>query len=914
MPPLISAEDISHYYGSILALDHINLTLEAGKSVAFIGPDGVGKSTLLGLIAGAKKMQEGNLTIFDGNVRLQPVLRILQQRVAYMPQGLGRNLYPELSIRENLEFFARLYGHDKQERERRIAQLLAATGLSPFIDRPAGKLSGGMKQKLSLCCALIHDPELLILDEPTTGVDPLSRRQFWTLIDEIKKQRENLTVLVATSYMEEADQFDEVVMMDDGKIIAHGSPADLKKQCNVHELEAAFIAFLPEEKQKNHVRIDLPARDLSSKTIAIEAQNLTRRFGDFTAVDHVNFKIPTGEIFGFLGSNGCGKSTTMKMMTGLLPVSEGESFLFGKKLVPGDMKNRLRIGYMSQAFSLYGELTVEQNLNLHAKLYGLGEEKSRERLQWLYETFDLNDYKTANSGKLPLGVRQRLSLAVAVIHEPEILILDEPTSGVDPVARDNFWALLIDLAYNHNVTIFITTHFMNEASRCDRISLMHAGKVIAVGSPDELRQKQNANNLEDAFVQYLVEAAGKDQKKKPEQPAPEIPAVSQNFTDSPEEIKQEAKVDQRRFAFIRVYAYLLRELLEMRRDPIRLSIASLGTSLLMLVFGFGITMDVENVKFSYLDWGHSPESRNYIETYQGTTYFNEKPPLTNRKNLSEQMLNSNVTLALEIPQKFGSDLRRESQPEISAMIDGSMPFRAETIGGYVQQIHKKFLDKYNLSVKSPVTVESRYIYNQSFESINAIVPGVLGLLLIFIPAILAALSVVREKEMGSISNLYVTPVSRLEFTLGKQIPYIFFSLLSFVIMFLIAIYIFKVPFKGSFIGLCLGTIEYVIVTTGLGLLISSFTQSQAAALFGTALLTMLPVTQFSGLLRPVATLTGGAYWIGTFYPTTYYLKISVGAFTKGLNFHSLIPFMIQLGIFIPALLILNLKLLKKQEL
>jgi ribosome-dependent ATPase len=900
MSVLINAKNISHYYGKTLALQDINLSLTTGKSIAFIGPDGVGKSTLLGLIAGAKKIQDGELIIFDGDARLKSVQRVLQQRVAYMAQGLGKNLYAELSVRENLEFFGRLYGHDKAERDRRIAQLLAATGMSPFIDRPAGKLSGGMKQKLGLCCSLIHDPELLILDEPTTGVDPLSRKQFWILIEGIKKERKNLTVLVATSYMEEADQFDEVIMMDDGKIIAHGTSRDLKKQCKVTDLEAAFIAFLPEEKRKEHAHIEIPERDLSGKEIAIEAINLTRRFGTFTAVDHVNFKIPTGEIFGFLGSNGCGKSTTMKMMTGLLPVSEGESFLFGKKLVPGDMQNRWRIGYMSQAFSLYGELTVNQNLQLHVELFGLSGEKAQSRLKWLYETFDLISYKDSNSGGLPLGVRQRLSLAVAVIHEPEILILDEPTSGVDPVARDNFWSLLIDLSYNHNVTIFVTTHFMNEAARCDRVSLMHAGKVIAMGAPEELRKKKKAKTLDEAFVSYLEEAVGEQPRKQ------EVSTTAQ--------AEQKVKpTEVSRFSFRRVFAYLLREFLELRRDPIRLSIATVGTSLLMLVFGYGITLDVNNVRYSILDWGNTPESRAYAEEFMGSPYFSEQPPLINQADLTKQMLHGKTTLAIEIPPKFGRDLKRGDRPEISATIDGSVPFLAETIGGYMQQVDKRFINRYKLAPKSPVTVESRYIYNQAFESVNAIVPGVLGLLLIFIPAILAALSVVREKEMGSIANLYVTPVSRLEFILGKQFPYIFFSLISFVLMFLIATLIFKVPFKGSFLGLCVGVIAYVIVTTSLGLLISSFTQSQAAALFGTAMLTMLPATQFSGLLQPVATLTGLAYWIGTFYPTTYFLKVSVGSFTKGLDFHSLLPFILQLALFIPALLFLNVSFLKKQE-
>ena len=902
MDALVIAEQLTHSYGRTQALDGISLSLNAGKSIAFIGPDGVGKSTLLGLIAGAKRMQKGTLTIFGGDVRKKSMQRALQQRVAYMPQGLGKNLYPDLSIRENLEFFGRLYEQDKAERNARIHHLTSATGLEPFLDRPAGKLSGGMKQKLGLCCALIHDPELLILDEPTTGIDPLSRRQFWTLIDDIRAQQKNLTVVVATSYMEEAEQFDSVIMMDDGKMIAQGTADELKQQSNMDNLEKAFIAFLPEEKRKNHIVPDEQHRDLSGQPIAIEAKGLTKRFGDFTAVDHVDFTIPTGEIYGFLGSNGCGKTTTMKMLTGLLPVSEGESSMLGETLVAGDIANRRRIGYMSQAFSLYSELTVHQNLTLHANLFGLDLDKATARLEWIYRQFDLTGYKNASSSALPLGVRQRLSLAVAVIHEPQILILDEPTSGVDPVARDNFWALLIELAHQQHVTIFISTHFMNEALRCDRVSLMHAGKVIATGTPEELQESKQAATLDEAFIAYLEEAQGSDaQAETPKTSLPALDATS----------KKTAR--PRLFSMQRMVACLWREILEMRRDPIRLSIATLGMALLMLVFGFGITLDVDSLRYAVLDRDQSPESRTYIENFAGSPYFKAQPPLHGHEELLARMRDGSVSLALEIPPDFGKDFRRGAPTEIAATIDGAMPFRAETIGGYTQAIHQRFLKDHGLQPSSPLVIESRYRYNQSFESANAMVPSVMGLLLVFIPAILATLAVVREKEMGSIANLYVTPISRVEFILGKQIPYILFSMIGYGIMLLLAVFVFGVPLKGSFLGLTLGALAYIAATTGLGLLVSSFTSSQIAALFGTAILTMMPATQFSGLLRPVSTLEGGAYWIGTLYPTTYFLKTGVGAFTKGLDFMALLPFLVNLGMFAPALLILNTLTLRKQE-
>lgn len=900
MDTLVSAHNVSHRYNGSWALRDVSLTIKTGSSIALIGPDGVGKSSLLGLLAGAKKVQDGDISIFGGDIRKKSMQRILQQRSAYMPQGLGRNLYPDLSIRENLEFFGQIYGHDKAEIARRIHDLLESTGLSAFVERPAGKLSGGMKQKLGLCSTLIHDPDLIILDEPTTGVDPLSRRQFWSLIDRIRDQRHNLTLLVATSYMEEADQFDHVIMMDEGRIIAQGSPEELKRTCAGQDLEQAFINFLPERKRSNHVTPVKLERDLSSRPIAIQADNLTRRFGDFVAVDSVSFKISTGEIFGFLGSNGCGKTTTMKMLTGLLPVSDGQSKLFGTPLVAGDLENRKRIGYMSQAFSLYSELTVDQNLQLHVHLFDIPPQRAQKRVQWLYDAFDLDSYRNVNSGALPLGVRQRLSLAVAVIHEPEILILDEPTSGVDPVARDNFWALLIQLADKDGVTIFISTHFMNEAARCDRVSLMHAGKVIATGTPESLRKAKNAPTLDQAFVAYLEEASSEPETAPSRSPPPDTsPALQRR----PPPI----------FSFQRILAYIRREMLELLRDPVRLSVATLGTTLLMLIFGFGITLDVDSLRYAVLDQDRTPESRAYVETFQGSSYFKAEADLEGQRHILERLRSGDIALALDIPPGFGKDLRRGKPTEIGATIDGSMPFRAETIGGYLQGLHNRFLKDQHLLPPIPLNVETRYRYNQSFESINAMVPSIMGLLLIFIPAILSALSVVREKEMGSIANLYVTPVSRLEFILGKQVPYVLFSMLSFGIMFLMALLIFGIPFKGSLSGLALGALGYCIATTGFGMLISSFTRSQIAALFGTALLTMMPATQFSGMLQPVATLDGLGYWVGTFYPTTYFLKVCIGAFTKGLDFASLWPFIVSLFLFAPALLVLNVLLLKKQE-
>ena len=562
--PVARVKNVSHRYGATVSLADVSIDIPSRIMVGVIGPDGVGKSTLLGLIAGVKKIQSGEVVVFDKTIANKETLREIRGRIAYMPQGLGRNLYPTLSVFENIDFFGRLFGLSATERRSKITELLTATSLEKFEARPAGKLSGGMKQKLSLCCALINDPDLLILDEPTTGVDPLSRGQFWDLINTIRARRPQMSVIVATAYMDEAERFDWLMAMDDGKIIATGTLKELLAKTGEPNLDEAFIAMMPEAKRALHKKVVVRPRVASpDETPAIEAEGLTRRFGDFVAVDHVSFRIPRGEIFGFLGSNGCGKSTTMKMLVGFLPASSGTCKLFGEPMGSNDMQARRNVGYMTQAFSLYGELTVAQNLQLHAELYHLPKEKVAGRIEELLERYDLKSVVNARPDSLPLGIKQRLQLAVAVLHEPSILILDEPTSGVDPIARDAFWRTLIDLSRDDGVTIFVTTHFMNEADRCDRISLMHAGKVLAVGAPQELVKERGSASLEDCFVGYLAEAAGIDMSKKAEAPAPAAAEV-------------EAGERPKRFRIGRLWAYARRETVELLRDPIRLAFALVG--------------------------------------------------------------------------------------------------------------------------------------------------------------------------------------------------------------------------------------------------------------------------------------------------------------------------------------------------
>ncbi|WP_170432749.1 ribosome-associated ATPase/putative transporter RbbA [Ruegeria arenilitoris] len=883
---------VTHRYRQHVALDNLSLDLPTGQLIGLIGPDGVGKSTLLGLITGAKKLQSGKIDVLGGSIDSRAHRHRVCPAIAYMPQGLGRNLYAELSVRENLEFFSRLFGQGQQEREIRIPALLSATGLAPFSDRLMGKLSGGMKQKLGLCCALIHDPKLLVLDEPTTGIDPLSRRQFWALIHAVREETPGLSILVSTAYMEEAEQFDFIVAMDAGRVIFHGFPAELKGEAR--DLETSYRQ-LQAQGEPRFVPNKAPMHHQGADPV-ITARGLTRRFGDFTAVDGVEFSIRRGEIFGFLGSNGCGKSTTMKMLTGLLPASEGEALLFGRPVDARDLRMRREIGYMSQAFSLYGELTVQQNLQLHARIFAI---KNRvERIDELAERFGLTAHMDTLATALPLGIKQRLSLAVAVIHQPRVLILDEPTSGVDPEARDSFWALLIELSRDDDVTIFVSTHFMTEAERCDRVSFMHAGRVLAEGTPDELIAAAQADSLEEAFIAVL-EAA--------ETPAPvAAPDVS-----------VDAVYPGAAGSIGRILAYARRETIEVLRDRVRLAFAFLGSVILMLVFCYGITLDIEELDFAVLDLSQGPESRDYIAEISGSRYFNPTGPLASSEDGRERLAKGDISLVVELPPDFGRKLRAGEPTEVLAIVDGAIPFKGETIEGYVAGLHNSFLEVMaRQSGEHPVEIariEPRFRYNQSFESIAAMAPAMPAILLIMLPAVLMAVSVAREKELGTITNFYATPTTRLEFLVGKQIPYIAIAFVNFLLLAAMTIFIFGVPLKGNPVPLAIGAFLYVWATTSYGLLIATMTSSQVAATFATAIASVVPTIQFSGLLQPVSTLEGGAQAIGSLWPSSYFLHLNVGAFTKGLGWNALAPDLLALACFGPALTVIAALLLRAQE-
>ncbi|HTL51176.1 MAG TPA: ATP-binding cassette domain-containing protein [Planctomycetota bacterium] len=535
----------------ITALNGVSLEARPGTLTALVGPDGAGKTTLLRLVAGLLPADEGDLTVLGIDARRDP--EAIQARLGYMPQRFG--LYEDLTVQENLDLYADLHGITAAERADRYPRLMSMTQLGPFLARLAGQLSGGMKQKLGLACTLVRAPDLLLLDEPTVGVDPLSRRELWQIIEQLVHEQ-GLTVLMSTSYLNEAERCEHVVVLHGGIVLAQGAPAevcqtaagrtflakpragetarsvqarllarpevidavpeagqirlvlqpgisalpDLDLQPTPPDFEDAFMLLLRQAHSVPHAAVAMQLeRPLEKNTgvPAVEVHDLVRRFGDFVAVDHIAFEVQAGEVVGLLGPNGAGKTTTFRMLCGLLPPTAGTLRVAGVDLHTARASARERIGYVAQKFSLYGQLSVRENLDFFASAYGLRGERKRARIDWATAQFDLAGHAALPSGQLPGGYKQRLAMAAALLHEPGILFLDEPTSGADPVARREFWLRITALA-EQGVTVIVTTHFMGEAEYCDRIVILDAGKVLAQGTPAEIRG--DAPGMDEAFI------------------------------------------------------------------------------------------------------------------------------------------------------------------------------------------------------------------------------------------------------------------------------------------------------------------------------------------------------------------------------------------------------------------------------
>jgi ABC-2 type transport system ATP-binding protein len=539
------------------ALDNITASLRSGIITGLVGPDGAGKTTLIRLMAGLLLSTNGTIGVMGFDTMKES--NHLHEITGYMPQKFG--LYEDLTVMENLEFYAKLHGLARHDKEEAFERMLAFTSLAPFIDRLAGNLSGGMKQKLGLACALLGRPKVLLLDEPSVGVDPLSRRHLWDMMQDLTQQ--GITVVWSTSYLDEADKCQEVLLLNEGKLIFSGPPQELTQrvagrvfQVNVPfenrrqalaeylnnpdlidgvlqgskirlvcskssspssrdphwqkaepRFEDAFVDILGGSARGQSILAEHISFKKSGKISPIQALNLTKHFGDFTAANNISFTIQRGEIFGLLGPNGAGKSTIFKMLCGLLQPTEGQALVSGLDLKTTTSEARSRIGYMAQKFSLYGDLSVEENMDFFSGVYGLRGQIRKEKMNLMTRIFDFQSYLDENAGMLPLGFKQRLALACATMHEPDVLFLDEPTSGVDPLTRREFWTHINGMA-EKGVTIMVTTHFMDEAEYCDRIALIYNGLNIATGTPDTLKESvvtQDMPNptLEDAFISLI---------------------------------------------------------------------------------------------------------------------------------------------------------------------------------------------------------------------------------------------------------------------------------------------------------------------------------------------------------------------------------------------------------------------------
>jgi pyoluteorin transport system ATP-binding protein len=559
----------------VKALEGVSFEAQQGTLTALVGPDGAGKTTLLRLIAGLMTADSGELEVLGTDVAADP--QTIQNRIGYMPQKFG--LYEDLSVQQNLDLYADLHGIAKDQRREIYPRLMEMTDLGRFTERLAGKLSGGMKQKLGLACTLVRKPELLLLDEPTVGVDPLSRRELWEIVANLVHE-DKLTVVVSTSYLDEAELCDHAVVMHLGKVLAQGKPDEItarakdnvfivtpEKGMNARSLQARLFRqdgvadAVPEAgkvrlvKKPDHageIRVDdqpvklepvtarfedgfmvlfsaVASKSQSSDValekpkpaggdeIAVEVHDLVRTFGDFTAVNHVSFQVRRGEIYGLLGPNGAGKSTTFRMLCGLMPATNGTLRVAGADLRTSRAEARQKLGYVAQKFSLYGDLSVDENLDFFASAYGLRGAKKRQRIAWSKDQFELGKLATLPSGQLPGGFKQRLAMAAALLHEPDILFLDEATSGADPLARREFWGRITALS-EQGVTVIVTTHFMEEAEYCDRIIILDAGSNLAEGTPAEIRAhaepKDGAEpNMEDAFI-AIVEESRRETREK----------------------------------------------------------------------------------------------------------------------------------------------------------------------------------------------------------------------------------------------------------------------------------------------------------------------------------------------------------------------------------------------------------------
>ncbi len=905
------------------ALDSVSFEARRGALTALVGPDGAGKSTLMRLSAGLMTADSGDLSVLGIDIAADP--QQVQSLIGYMPQKFG--LYQDLSVQENLDLYADLHGIGADERRDRYPRLMEMTALGPFVQRQAGRLSGGMKQKLGLACTLICSPELLLLDEPTVGVDPLSRRELWAIILQLVKD-EGLTVLLSTSYLDEAERCGHVIVLHEGKVLSHGRPDEVAELATGR----VFLAEPPPGRtprgmqarmldspdvidavpEGGHVRLVMAAEasgttfDGASMTpararfedgfmlllrritpdrpavamtlerhpaadgdqVVVEVKDLVRHFGAFTAVDHVSFAVRRGEIFGLLGPNGAGKTTTFRMLCGLLPPTHGTLRVAGVDLHRARAAARQQLGYVAQKFALYGDLSVAENLDFFASAYGLRGARRRERIAWALKQFELEPLMRQPSGLLPGGYKQRLAMAAALLHEPEILFLDEPTSGADPLARREFWRRITSLA-EQGVTVIVTTHFMEEAEYCDHVAILDHGRILAHGTPAEIRryapvEEGRESRMEDAFI-AIVAASRKVEASPPVQLQVTAPRP---FTIDGTPGDLTARV-------WRIWALVKKEVRQILRDPSSIAVGVVMPVLLILLFGYGLTLDVKNVPVAVVLEDTSPDAIELASTFQLSPYFHAQL-MTSMAQAEDLILASQVDGIIRIRPDFSRQMR-SGDAEVQILAHGRDANRARIIQGYAQGAvgqwnARRIAEGQNVS-SGPVVVQDRLWFNEANESRYFLVPGLIVLVMTVLGALLTALVVAREWEQGTFEALFVTPIRAGEILLSKVLPYLGLGIFGLVLCLLAAKFLFQVPFLGSLWVLSLGSLLYLLVALGMGLLISSTVKAQFVASLIVVVAAFIPALMLSGFLFELHNLPAAVRLLSYLFPARYYVAL-----------------------------------------
>ena len=923
--PVVSIAGVTKRFGATVAIDNLSAVVAPGRITGLVGPDGAGKTTLLRLVAGLLRADAGRIEVCGLDAAAQaPQIHTI---AGYMPQRFG--LYEDLTVAENLTLYADLRGVTGAERVAAFARLLAFTDLGSFQHRLAGRLSGGMKQKLGLACALIRTPRVLLLDEPSVGVDPISRRELWRMVSALVD--DGLGVVWSTSYLDEAERCAEVLLLHEGHLLHAGPPGDMtrlmagrsflveagagRRRMLAHALarpeivdgtiqgaslrivmaegaapptaatfgssdaitvravpprfEDAYIARIGGVTHRPEPAESPPVHD-GDFTPVIEARGLTKRFGSFTAADNISFTIARGEIFGLLGPNGAGKSTTFKMMCGLLLPTSGSATVEGLDLYRAASAARGRIGYMAQKFSLYGDLSVRQNLAFFAGVYGIPSARRAAAIARVVDEFALHELLDTNAGGLPLGFKQRLALACAVMHEPAVLFLDEPTSGVDPLTRRDFWQR-INAMVERGVTIMVTTHFLDEAEYCDRIALVYHGRVIAAGSPDALKQHARSANLpdptlEDAFI-ALVEA----DSPAPQPPPQPSPAPRESERSTPLALPRVAGGWQRAR---RIFGLIRKETLQILRDPSSIMIAGVLPLLFLFIFGFAVSLDLDNVGICLVVEQPTPVATSFAAALTNSRFFAVRET-RDRRACAGDLVAGRIKAIVVVPAWFAASTARGAPAAIQVLVDGSDPNSAGLVQNYIQGLWQNWLVQDGLEraapIAPPVSVASRVWFNPAHESRNFLLPGLVAVIMTLIGTLLTALVVAREWERGTMEALMSTPIGIVELLIGKLAPYFILGMGAMVLSVAASVAIFAVPFRGSYTALAAVSAVFLICMLAFGLFISTVTRNQFVASQAALIAGFLPALLLSGFLFEIGSMPLPIRIIANALPARYFV-------------------------------------------